>query len=224
MKKQLLEYIVRECVKELLETFPNGVYEDETVGAPAPPEGGQGTADTMAADPTSQEQPTSGPTFTADTKGVWYVDPKKIAKPQQLKLVSKDPASLERELYKIASRSGGPRLKISSATLREVPRTQANPAAAVFLYIGKNNPDDPDDELYLLPAKSYQQAKQGSVAPGVSAEHPYSAPSTPPTDLGAIRQTTMQGGKTTAPDISEGTNYNKMISHMVKEAIQKNRK
>lgn len=43
VKRQLLEYLIRECVREVLEQTSS-----ETIGAPAPPAEGQGTADAPA--------------------------------------------------------------------------------------------------------------------------------------------------------------------------------
>jgi hypothetical protein len=44
VKTELMEYLVRRCVQEVL----SQVYEGEFVGAPAPPADGQGTADQPA--------------------------------------------------------------------------------------------------------------------------------------------------------------------------------
>jgi hypothetical protein len=221
MKKQLLEYIIRECVKEVLEAFPQ---EPDTVGAPAPPAAGQGTADQPAV---PQENPATGAPPVMGAKGLLYVDPKKPAKPQPLQVTSpQDPGKLERELYRTASRSGGPRVKVSSAVLREVPKVLANPASALFLYIGKQNPEDPDDELYLLPAKTLQQAQQASVQPGVSAEHPtYNLEPKQPEIAPAYNPTGPEAAqKTMAPDIDEDTNLRGMLSSMIKEALRETRK
>jgi hypothetical protein len=43
VKKQHLEYLIRECVKEILDQV-----SEETVGAPSPPADGLGTADQPA--------------------------------------------------------------------------------------------------------------------------------------------------------------------------------
>lgn len=51
VKKQLLEYLIRQCVKEVLEQ----VSEDETVGAASPPADGLGTAE----QPALPKKPTS---------------------------------------------------------------------------------------------------------------------------------------------------------------------
>jgi hypothetical protein len=215
MKKELLEIIIRECVKEVLEAFPQ---EPETIGAPAPPAAGQGTADQPPI-PQAQPEPQAAQAapISPSARGVLFLDPKRPGKPLPLKLsgVVQEPAKLERELYRIAAKSGGPRLKVSSAALREVPKTLANPQAALFLYIGKQNPDDPDTELYLLPAKTLQQATDSSVPAGVSAEHPTTAIASPDQAIVAKRT----GGKTVAPDIDEGTKLRNMLSEMIKEAL-----
>jgi hypothetical protein len=43
IKQQLLERLIRECIKEVIE-YESG-RKDTTIGAPAPPAGWQGTAD-----------------------------------------------------------------------------------------------------------------------------------------------------------------------------------
>lgn len=191
---------------------------DQTVGAPAPPAAGQGTADQPAV---PQDQST-GPIFTPDAKGVWYVDPKKPAKPTKVNITSpQDAAKLERELRSIA-KSGGPALKIAASTLREVPAVLANPNSVLFLYIGKQRPEDA--ELYLLPAKNYQQAKSGSIVPAPQQDVP--APvSVPPTPPAMPPQASPEPqGKTTAPDIDEGKELRDMLSQMIKEALKQPRK
>jgi hypothetical protein len=205
MKPEFLEYLIRECVKEVLEAFP---AEPETVGAPAPPAAGQGTADAPPVQ--SGDQQAAGPIFTVDTKGIWFLNPKNPSKPQQLQLKGQDPASLERELYRYAAQASGPRVKVASSTLREVPKVQANPNMAIFLYVGKQNEDEED--LYMLPAKTYQDAKAGSVGADVSADHPTSN-IPPPEDIPST------GQKTMAPDIDENNKLREMLSSMIKEAL-----
>jgi hypothetical protein len=221
MKKEFLQYLIRECVKEVLEAFPQ---EPETVGAPAPPAAGQGTADQPALP--QQAPPTlSAPPLPTTAKGVFYVDPKKPQKPMPLQLSSpQDPGKLERELYRTAARSGGPRVKVSSAALREVPRVIASPNTAMFLYIGKQNPEDPDTELYLLPAKTLQQAQQASVPAGVSAEHPTTVPTPQEPGMETPQQGPADAKKTQAPDIDENSSGRNMLSGMIRECIREMKK
>jgi hypothetical protein len=213
MKKELLEYLIRECVQEVLEAFPTATdpttLQEPLAATSAPPEVGQ------AVPPVPQG---TTPLFTADTRGVWYVDPKTPQKPVQMKVTAQDPAKLERELYRIAAKSGGPRLKVAGETLREVPKVLANPNTAIFLYVGKRNPDDADTDLYLLPAKTYQQAKDGTVAPGVSADYSNSQ-ATDLQDPVANMQAQQAGGKTMAPDIDESAKFKNMISTMIRESL-----
>lgn len=222
MKKELLEYLVRECVREVI-ALKEADGEDPTIGAPAPPAGGQGTADQPAI-PQAQSEPPQAPPTSTDIKGLWYVDPKRPQKPSKLQVSqAQDAAKLERELYRTAAKSAGPRVKVSSAALRDVPRILANPNAAMFLYVGKRNPDDADDDLYLLPAQTFQQAQQASVAPGVSAEHPTIAiPEKPPGfDQAQTGPAVAQASNTMAPDIDEAKD---MLSTMIREALMEARK
>lgn len=223
MKKQFLELLIRECVKEVLGAFPG---EQDTVGAPAPPAAGQGTADEPAL---PQGSPATGaPPMLQSAKGVFYVDPKKPEKPAPLQVTDpQDPGKLERELYRTAAKSGGPRVKVSSAALREVPKSLST-KSPLFLYIGKQNPDDADDDLYLLPAKSLQQAQQASVGARQSAEHPSFRlePKEPGIEqpYNPMGPSAAEPSQTQAPDIDENANLRNMLLSMIKEAIQQSRK
>ena len=221
MKQEFLEYLIRECVHEVLEAFPSGIREDDTIGAPAPPAGNQGTADQPAIPPGEPASTGTPGESMMNAKGLWFVDPKK-GKPTQVKLASRDPNRLSRELYMLAAKVAGPRVKVSLETQRNVAQALTNPAMALFLYIGKQNEDDPDEELYLLNAPDYETAKNASTK--ATAEHPTTAIQAPPEDLAGIRQQTMGGGKTTAPDIDESQQLREMLSSMVKDALRESRR
>lgn len=183
---------------------------NSTIGAPAPPAAGQGTADQP---PIPDQSPAA---MISSKKGIWYVDPKNPSKPIKATLTApQDAAKLERELRTMA-KSGGPALKIAANTLREVPKAAANPNASLYLYIGKQRPDD--IELYLLPAKTYQQAKSLSIVPQIpSAEPPVSTPPTP-TPTAPVAPT---GGSVEAPNINESSKQlRNLISGMIKEALK----
>lgn len=230
MKKELLEYLIRECVNEVLEAFPDAA-DPETVGAPAPPEAGQGTAD-------QPEIPQAGPNPLAQPKGLFYVNPARARDEQykgdQIKnLAGKEIAQVERELYRIASRSGGPRLKVAAQTLRDIPKVLAGQAPALYLYIGAKGPEHANDpqvnptpeegeDIKLFPAPTLQAAKKLSVPSGVSAEHPQTAIT--PKDTTYARAYDPQGpeaaAKTTAPDIDESN----VLSSMIRECLNDMRK
>ncbi len=215
MKREFLEYLIRECVNEVLEAFP---AEPETVGAPAPPAAGQGTADQPAIPQQPPPEQPTGPLFTVGTKGIWYVNPNLPTKPRQISLKSRDKNSLPGELYGLAAKDGGPRLKIAISTPTNVLTALQNPNTALFLYIGHQN--EGEEDLYLLTAKTYEEAKANSVPAGTSAEHPtgqfepqqpgeYETPQVAPQDA----------QKTLAPDIDESAKLRNMLSSMVKEAL-----
>jgi len=234
MKKELLEYLIRECVKEVLEAFP----EPETTGAPAPPAAGQGTADQPAIP--KAEPASAAPTTSTQPIGVFFVDPVK-AKDERYKgdpvknLAGKDPAQVERELYRMAARRGGPRVKIAGQTLRDIPKVLAGQIPAMYLYLGPKGPEyanepeiqtipDEGEDIKLFPVTSLPAAKKLSVPPGISAEHPTTQIT--PRDPGyAIPQQGPEAAqKTTAPDIDEGTKLHNMISGMIKEALAEMRR
>jgi hypothetical protein len=226
MNKRLLEAIIRESVQQILEAFP----PDDTIGAAAPPAGGLGTGDQPALAPSTPMGP--------DTRGVWFVDPRKTDKPLRINLQGKDQPKIERELYQIAAKSAGPRVKVSSETLRQVPQIMANPNASIFLYVGKRTPEDPDTELNLLPAKTLQQAQAASVSNSSSSDpsQPNTVPQpqdpasqqAPPEDVEEpeVPEEEQPQGKTVAPDIDETvgsvmrrSQLNELISYLVKETF-----
>lgn len=213
MKKELLEYIVRECVRSVLEAMP----DDSTVGAPAPPADGQGTADQP---PVPKAKNVGGST---PPSRVQFVNPKN---PDALTPVTglypaQTPAQLERVLYRLAASNVGPRAKVSSTALRDVRSVLSNPNASLFLYIGKMDPDDED--LYLLSARTHQEAKENSAGADASAQHPTTAPAQddftaiPP---GEVASQMSSGGRTQSPDIDEGVKFRNMISSMIKESLR----
>ena len=206
MKPELLEYLVRHCVREVLaqtktdkKTQPtqlsqgmtkdeaieflkakgysdekinklvgkvNGVdeVEDPTKGAPAPPEAGQGTADQPEIpkdkpDEPLQDEPTPPP--SPELKGVVFVNPKDKAKLQKVQVQGQDDASLERSLHQQAARIAGSRVKISISTSRMVKDALRNPNTAVYLYLGKYDPNS--EEIFLMADKSLQVAKDSSI-------------------------------------------------------------
>lgn len=217
MKQKLLEYLVRECVVMVLEHIPNyrNLSEDETEGAPAPPADGLGTGDQPAIPNDSDNLQM----FTASSKGIWFVNPKNVNKPEQKTFSSNDSGNLERELYKFASKIAGPRVKVSLATIQEVMRTKQNPNSLLFLYIGKRNPDDPEDELFLLPAKSFKEAKEASVSPDASADYEKTAIGQEPQTTQDYATAASRGGKTVAPNIDESVKFRKLVRKMVSEIL-----
>jgi len=149
---------------------------------------------------------------------------------------------LEKDLYRIASNSGGPRVKISGKSLRDVPGAISDPNRVLFLYIGKLDPEDPEGDLNLLSTPLYDVAKRESVKPGETAEHPTTTISKDPYDPeGIAQQKTQQqaGGKVLTPDTDDSNVYNNepapralapeidecvrlktMLRNMIKEAIE----
>lgn len=217
MKKELLEEIIRLCVREVLDIVPvigTDLHEADTVGAPAPPAGGQGTADQPPV-PDAEAAPLS-----PDAKGIFFVNPKKQLKPELKTIPQLPDANLERELYKIASAAAGPRVRIAANTLRSVKNQQQNPALAVFLYVGKQDPDS--EELYLLADRTLQGARANSVGADANAPHDPTALQTYEPDTAtpqAYVSRAQSGGKTQAPEIDEVGKLHNMISSMVKEAL-----
>lgn len=176
MKPQLLEYLIRECAKEVLSQIRE---EEETVGPAAPPADGQGTADQPPVpkeEPKSEEKPKEPETPPApDLKGIVFINPRDKSKLQKINVGKVDDANLERSLHSLASRSAGSKVKIALSTIRAVKAAAQNPNTPVYLYIGQYDPNS--EELFLMADNSLQVAKDSSIDPtlmssGVSAISP----------------------------------------------------
>ena len=218
MKKELLEQIIRQCVKEVLEIIPaiGDLHEADTVGAPAPPAGGQGIGQTI---PIPDEEVS----MIGTPKGVFFVNPKNPnAKPEVQTFQKLPDAQLERELYKIASRSVGPRVRIAANTLRSVKNYLQNPNLSVFLYVGKQDPDS--DELYLLADKTLQGARSHSEHLSQSTDYDTTAVGTEPDTADDIGSRMAAGGRTIAPQIDEEGSLRSMLATMVRETLREMRK
>jgi hypothetical protein len=169
MKKELLEYLVRQCTREvLLQINENNLDEGDPAikGAAAPPADGMGTGDQSAIPnqepeiPEEPEDPETPP--SSEIKGVVFVNPKNKAKLQKIQIGAKDDAGIERELYNQASKMTGSRTKIALSTMRAVKDAVRNPNTSVYLYLGKYDPNS--EEIFLMADKSLQVAKDASVS------------------------------------------------------------
>lgn len=217
MNKKLLQAIIRESVKQVLEILP----PEQEMGATTP---------------TDKPIPSSSIPIGSDTRGIWFIDPRKTNKPIRINIQGKDQPKIERELYQIAAKSAGPRVKVSSETLRQVPQIMANPNTSLFLYVGKRTPDAPDTDLNLLPAKTLQQAQAASVSNSASPNpsQPNTVPQPqdpsseqPPKEDPEPEDDEEIQGKTTAPNIDETiggslmhrSQLNELLSFVVKETM-----
>ena len=227
MKQELLENLIRLCVRQVLESINEA--DDETHGASAPPADGQGTADQppIPQDKSGTNSPeTSGretPEIpsSADLKGVVFINPrdKSKIKSAELKSINNDVA-LERELYGMAATVAGSKVKVALATTRMAKDTLKNPNSPTFLYLGKYDPNS--DEVFLMADKSLQVAKDSSVTPAdltgapVSQVAPsdFQASTATPSDM---MQHMTQGGQTPVRGIDE--RLGKVIKKIVNEII-----
>lgn len=165
MKPELLEFLIRECAREVLTQINEG--DQDIKGAAAPPADGQGTADQPAIpneEPKIPEKPQQPETPPAPAlKGMVFVNPKDKSKLQKVDIKSGDDATIERSLHALASRSAGAKVKISLSAMRAVKNAISNPNAALYLYVGQYDPQS--EELFLMADNSLQVAKDASVAP-----------------------------------------------------------
>lgn len=188
MKQELLEYIIRECAKEVIaqikeeEEKKDDKDDGETKGAPAPPADDQGTGDApglatnkpeIPGAPSGKETPPTPPEGTAgepsepdvptspELKGVIFVNPRDKSRLQKTDLKTSDDSTLERTLHRVASMAAGSKVKIALATMRAVKDALRNPGTSLYLYVGKYDPNS--DEVFLMADRSLQVAKSQSV-------------------------------------------------------------
>jgi hypothetical protein len=178
MKQKLLEYLVRQCVREVLAQVRE--QDDETKGAPSPPAAGLGTADTPAVPKpkdTTPEEPSEPETPPTSLKGAIFVNPRdksKLSPIGPLPFNISD-AALERKLYDISTSYIGPEVKVSLSAFRMVKDAIRNPGSTVYLYFGKFDPES--EEIFLMADKSLQAAKDGTVPPAELTRTPVSTAS-----------------------------------------------
>ena len=165
MKQELLEYIIRSCVKEVLTQVNE---EEETKGAPAPPADGLGTADQPPVpknDSEPDEEPEEKPEQEAppptNLKGVILVNPRDKSALRPIPLRAGNDAGVERALHQVAAAIAGSNVKVAISTLRMVRDALRNPNSSVYVYLGKYDPQS--DEVFLMADKSLQVAKDASI-------------------------------------------------------------
>lgn len=205
MKQELLEYLIRRCIKEVLSQKPNFVKEqdektppkddaedgDATKGAAAPP----GDVPEIPKQKKSPEETPSQPETPSappsiDLKGVVFVNPRDKAKLQKIKVSGMDDATLERNLHRLASTMAGSKVKIAISTIRMVKDAVKNPNTSTYIYLGKYDPNS--EEVFLMADKSLQVAKDSSI-PAAEATGGTIAP---------LAQNTFDPGAATSPEFS----------------------
>lgn len=223
MKQELLEYLIRHCVKEVLSQMNEA--DNDTVGASAPPADGQGTADQPPV-PKGEELPNEKPSEpetpaappSPNLKGVVFINPKDKAKLQKLQIQGGNDAALERNLYQQAARMVGPNVKIALSTLRMVKDALKNPNTTTYLYLGKYDPNS--EEVFLMADKSIQVAKDSSITSAEMVGTPIStfnpqdkiAQAVDDTDYAAAR-------RTQTPRYGIDEQLTKVIKKMVNEVL-----
>jgi hypothetical protein len=224
MKQELLEYLVRSCVKEVLTQSTIQEGDPEIKGAAAPPADGQGTAeqpeipnekDSIPEEPKEPETPQS-----PELKGVVLVNPRDKSKLQKVPLKSGDDMSLDRNLHQLSAALAGSNVKTAASTLRMVKDAVKNPNTITYLYLGKYDPNS--DEIFLMADKSLQVAKDASVPP---TELGTSTSKMVPDDFKASTTTDNYGQNINAqPPTPNGINeimLKKYISKVVSEILNK---
>lgn len=190
MKKQLLEYIVRECVREVLEANdPN----DPTKGAPAPPEGDTGAdqprKDTPPAPPAEKETPPT-PELVSATRpksGIYFIDVNDRSKLIPIKIPKVDDMLIGKTISNVTTQKTGQPIPLSILANNEIKNAIRNPNMALFLYVGKEKQvmsnSNYDTAVNLMASKEEIQTQDGQFQPTMpvtSSPIPQTNPQTNP--------------------------------------------
>lgn len=156
--------------------------DDDTIGAPAPPADGLGTADQPPVpkndgEPSTEPEKKETPPAQTNLKGVILVSPRDKSSVRQVPLRAGDDAGIERNLHAVAAALAGPNVKIAISTMRAVKNALSNPAASVYVYLGKYDPES--EEIFLMADKSLQVAKDSSIEPSDVQGSTFSSKSAP---------------------------------------------
>jgi len=164
MKQELLEYLIRTCVREVLNQNVNEL-DDKNKGAEAPPGGGLGTADQPPLDQDKNTDPSEPSELETppmhDLKGVLFINPRDKSKIKPVTLVND--ANLQRNLQNLAKTVAGPQGFVAKGTLETIQKVLLGQIPTVYLYFGKLASDARD--IYLQADVSKQVAKDSSVLP-----------------------------------------------------------
>lgn len=211
VRKQLLEYLIRECVRETLYQVSE---EDDTIGAPAPPAAGLGTADQP---PLPQENPVISPTLPS--KGIILVNPRDKSKLLPVPFRYTNDAQLERELFKVGSAIAGPRVKISLNAMKMVRDGVKNPSTPVYVFIGKYDPES--EEVFIMADRNLNIAKENSISStelggSISTISPSNVFEPTSATAGDFASRIAAVGQTPRQEIDE---LKKAIKHMIREVF-----
>lgn len=166
MKKELLEHLIRLCVREVLDNV--GEEESPTIGATAPPAGSnQGTGDQpplddetppkVSDDPEKKETPDKKP-----ESGAYFINPANKAKLQPLKISNTDMDSdtiIARHIRTAVAAVTGAQYEVDPSTIQLIKSTISNANIPTYIYIGKPN------KVVLMADTNLQNAKDSSVSP-----------------------------------------------------------
>ena len=146
------------------------VPQDQNAGALAPTEPEMPEPKET---PEPAEKP-EAPVSTPPAKGPVVINPRDKSRLEPVRFQGRDDATIERTLHLLATKTAGPRTKVSLGAKRLAREAASNPGASVFFYFGKIDPES--DEIFLMADKSLQIAKDDSVQPaeiqGVPAARP----------------------------------------------------
>jgi len=176
MKIELLENLIRRCVREVLDQLEEGknvinlnylseAEEDENPQSSAPdnPPGsspetpsGNKSGDEMEKEPSTEEPETA-------LKGALVVNPRNKSNLIPIKWEGTDESSVERTLYNMAVSIAGRDAKVSLGAQRAGRESASNPNFTIYFYFGRLDPES--EEIFLIADKNLQICKDESVHP-----------------------------------------------------------
>lgn len=160
MKKQLLEYLIRTCIREVLRQANEA--DEPTVGAAAPPADGTGAGENLPIPPEKTSPPKLKGQRTMATKGLWFVNPKEKNLISRLaidpyKHESENMEIIVKDLQARAQDIVGQYPSMSQIAKKIIMSVIDNPDKLAFIYINEDGVIQADSSL--------EAAKNSSIAP-----------------------------------------------------------
>jgi hypothetical protein len=157
LKKQLLEYLIRECVCEVIEQDAKATIPPNPEPKPTPPVTPPTSDLTLLDDP---DKTAKMPQAFGD-RGIYLVDPRNKSRLKRVTLEFSDDYTLERNLYNIVAPFAGHRVSVELGTLRILKSAIRNRNITVYLYLANK-----EGRKVLKHGSSLRDAQKNSMTAG----------------------------------------------------------
>ena len=219
IKKELLECLVRTCVREVLNQ--TGKQLDPTKSKDANvPELEKTPIDNEPKEPSSNNNDPSAPEAISPpvmSKGVLFLNPSDTTKPISLGSVIKNDNNLKMNVVNYVKKSTGLDVKIDDKVLVSLRTMLQNPNVPNYLYIGKSTVDPQSGDLFLYVDRNINIAKDNSIPPSKTGVENEPTPSIQPIQQSAPPTTSSDVNAVNA--VNE--EFKKIVKKLVREVLYK---